>query len=434
MTIAAILIVICLFVMLVIGVPIGVAFGLGALALALVWGIQLSMFESVPYQAVSLFPLLAIPLFMLVGELMKEGRMSDDLIDFSERIAGRLRGALGHSVIAASALMSLITGSSVATVAAIGSVVTKPMEKRGYKLGYIGALVAVSALLGVLIPPSIPLVLYGSVVGVSITQLLVASMLPGILATLVLAIVHWRMLPKVLPNGQEIHQYTQNSDGTPISGSFNNVLLRALPSLSLTVIIFGGLYTGWFTPTEVAGVAAVFILLVSFAMRRLNLKTAYSAFRAASIMTAAIFTILLFTSLFNRVITLEQLPQYFAEFFINITDNKYLFLLLVNVMLLLVGMFMETNAAVLLLGPLLAPSAAKYNIDPVHFGIIVVTNIELGLITPPMAGNLFVAAKVTGAPMSQILKYLPYFFVSMVLFQLALTFIPALSLWYRYLP
>lgn len=425
------LILVGLFLLLVLGVPLGIAFGLAGLGLAITWNFPFSLVETVPYQAVSLFPLLAIPLFMLLGELMKHGRMSDDLIAFTDRAVGRIRGALGYSVIAASALLSLITGSSVATVAAIGTVVTKPMLARGYDSAYIGAIIAAAALLGVLIPPSIPLVLYGSVVGVSVTQLLVASMVPGFVAAFILAGVHFLLLNRVLPGGRERNQ--AQTDPNYVKDARSIVVARAFPSLLLMVVIFGGLYSGLVTPTEIAGIAGVYVLLAGWLMRRLNPNSTFLAFRGAAIMTASIFAILLFTSVFNRVIVLEQVPQHAAEIFLSMTDNKIVFLLIVNVMLLVVGMFMETNAAILLLGPLLAPSAARYGIDPVHFGLIVVTNIELGLITPPLAGNLFVAAKVTGASMGQMLRYLPYFFFSMVAFQLLLTFWPALSLWYRYI-
>jgi tripartite ATP-independent transporter DctM subunit len=323
----------------------------------------------------------------------------------------------------------------VATVAAIGSTVGKEMIDRGYPPGYTAALNASTGLLGVLIPPSIPLILYGSIVGVSITQLFMASLLPGIVMIIMFMIVHALLSRRVLPGGRERHPVASGhslSTSNPVANLRPfKVLLRALPALTLPVLVLGGIYSGIFTPTEAAAVAALYALLVVIASRAVGRRDLERVFLKAAMAAAAILVIIGFTSIFNRAMVLEQVPQSIATWAITVTDSPLVFLMIVNVILLLVGMFMETNAATLLMGPLLAPTAAKYGIDPVHFAIILVTNIELGLLTPPMAANLYVAARTNRVPIMELLRHLGWFLLACLFMMALITYVPQLSLWYR---
>lgn len=418
-----------LFGMLVLGVPVGVAFALIVMAKADAWNIDLLSLASIPYDTISAFPLLAIPLFLLGGELMNRGGLIRQLTAVCDQVLKWSKAPLGHVMIAASALMGAITGSSVATVAAIGGTVGKEMTARGYPAGYTAALNASAGLLGVLIPPSIPLILYGSIVGVSITQLFTASIGPGVVTLLVFFVVHALMVRRVLPGGRELRPAASVREAARGTGS---VFVRSVPALMLPVLVLGGIYSGVFTPTEAAAVAAVYALAVTVLGRMTRLGELSGIFGRAAVSSAAILVIIGFTSIFNRAMVLEQIPQSIATYATSLTDSPLVFLLAVNLVLLLIGMFMETNAATLLMGPLLAPAAARYGIDPVHFAIILVTNIELGLLTPPMAANLYVAARTIGCNVVNLLRYLGPFLLAALAVQALITYVPQLSLWYRF--
>ena len=427
------MIAIFLFVLLLFGVPVGIAFSLIVMTQAKAWNIDFSVLASLPFDTISSFPLLAVPLFLLGGELMNRGGLIRQLTAVCDMFLTWSKAPLGHVMIVASALMGAITGSSVATVGAIGGTVGKQMGERGYPAGYIAALNASSGLLGVLIPPSIPLILYGSIVGVSITQLFMASTLPGILMMTAFGVVHTLLARRVLPGGREHLPSTgvaSSSPGDPVR-SKRLIVTRSLPALILPVLVLGGIYSGIFTPTEAAAIAALYALLVIVLGRLARSRDLPGIFGRAGLSSAAILVIIGFTSIFNRAMVLEQVPQAIAAFATSFTDSAVVFLLVVNIVLILVGMFMETNAATLLMGPLLAPAAATFGIDPVHFAIIVVTNIEIGLLTPPMAANLYVAARTVGSDVLSMLRHLGWFVFAAFAVMAAITYVPQISLTYR---
>ncbi|NMG29703.1 TRAP transporter large permease [Aromatoleum evansii] len=416
------------------GVPVGIAFTLLVIANAERWNVDWSVLPSITYDTVTVFPLLAIPLFLLGGQLMSHGGLIRQLTAVCDVLIGRFRAHLGHVMVLSSALMGAITGSSVATVAAIGSTVGKEMIDRGYSPGYTAALNASAGLLGVLIPPSIPLILYGSIVGVSITQLFLASLMPGIVMIVAFMIVHASLASRVLPDGKERSAAAVGSKEASVPAIVarrSSVFFKALPALMLPVLVLGGIYSGIFTPTEAAAVAALYALLVTVVNRVVGPRDLEKIFLSAALSAAAILVIIGFTSIFNRAMVLEQVPQSIAAWAITVTDSPLVFLLVVNVILLVVGMFMETNAATLLMGPLLAPTAAKYGIDPIHFAIILVTNIELGLLTPPLAANLYVAARTNRVPIIELLRHLGWFLLACLVLMALITYVPQLSLWYR---
>lgn len=416
--------------MLVVGIPIGIAFPLLVIGKSDAWGIDWSVLPSTTFDAISAFPLLAIPLFILGGEVMNRGGLIRQLSAVCDRLLGWARAPMGHVMIAASALMGAITGSSVATVAAIGGTVGPEMMRRGYAPGYTAALNASAGLLGVLIPPSIPLILYGSIVGVSITQLFMAAMLPGIVMMLAFMVVHTCLRRKVLASGREL-QVAGSATIAQAGESMARVLWRAMPAMLLPVLVLGGIYSGVFTPTEAAAIAALYALAMTMLARTLRFAELKGVFHRAALSSAAILVVIGFTSVFNRAMVLQQIPQDIAAFAASATDSAIVFLLVVNLVLLVIGMFMETNAATLLMGPLLAPAAARFGIDPVHFGIILVTNIEIGLLTPPMAANLYVAARTNNVPVMSLLRYLVWFLAACLVVMALITFVPALPLWYR---
>ncbi len=287
-----------------------------------------------------------------------------------------------------------------------------------------------------LIPPSIPLILYGSIVGVSITELFLSSLGPGMVMIVAFMIVHASLARRVLPGGKEKPAAVPSGEARPATdaapASRTSVFVRAVPALMLPVLVLGGIYSGIFTPTEAAAIAALYALLVTLVSRAVGVRDLEKIFLSAALSGAAILVIIGFTSIFNRAMVLEQVPQSIAMWAVTVTDSPIVFLLVVNVILLVVGMFMETNAATLLMGPLLAPTAAKYGIDPIHFAIILVTNIELGLLTPPLAANLYVAARTNRVPIIDLLRNLGWFLVACLVVMVLITYVPQLALWYRF--
>lgn len=415
-----------LFLLLAIGVPIGMAFGLAGFAFGTDNAIPLESLASIPYESVTSFPLLAIPLFLLMGELMKVGQLADQLLAVVGKLVGRLRYSMGYIVVGTCAFLGAITGSSVATVSAVGGLVTRPMLDRGYPLSYIGAITASAGLLGCLIPPSIPLIIYGSTIGVSVADLFLASLVPGLLCVVLFAIVHRLVAPRLARDGT-VPDCGANTPVLPAAAQSH--WWDSLPALAMPIVVLGGIYGGVLTPTEAAAAGCVYALLICLLKRKRASNAIRSALVTAAIVSGAILAILAFASVFNRALTLAQVPMQLAEFALSLTTDPAIFLLLVNLVMLLVGMLMETNTAVLLMAPLLAPVAQRYGIDPLHFGVLLVTNIEVGLLTPPMAANIFVASKATGAPVASLLRYVWPFLLAALLLLLLITFLPILSTW-----
>lgn len=420
-----------LFIFLFIGVPIGFSFALSGLLGGCLSGLPLGTLTGTPYQAVSSFPLMAIPFFLLAGELMNQGKLIDRLVDFTDFTLSWLKGRLGYVTVISSAFLGAMTGSSVATVAAIGGSIGERMVKKGYKRSYVAAVIASSGLLGVLIPPSIPLIVYGSAVGASVAELFLATIVPGILMTTIFLAMHRFMIPRVLVKNESDKQEESAKSELNFYQNFTTTIWKSMPALILPIIILGGIYSGVFTPTEAAAAAGVYAILVILFGRMIRLNQLPNIFYRATLSSIAILTIIAFTSIFNKVLIFEQVPQKIAELAIGLTDSPFIFLIITNVLLFLVGMFMETNAAVLLMAPLLYPAAMEFGIDPIHFGIILVTNIEIGLITPPMAANLYVSSKVNKSPLVEMLPYVARFLTAAVIGLLLITYIPMLSLWYR---
>jgi C4-dicarboxylate transporter DctM subunit len=294
------------------------------------------------------------------------------------------------------------------------------MVKRGYDVGFAGATQAVSGELGVIIPPSIPMILFGISAGVSIGDLFIAGFLPGVLIGLSLILLVWYLAKQKGYRGEEGITWAMRA----------KAFKEAFLALLMPVIILGGIYGGFFTPTEAAVVAVVYAFIVGvFVYREVKWKDLVDIFSRSSITTSIIMIIIANAGMFGWILTREQIPQKVAEMFTTFSDSPYVFLILVNILLLFVGMFFETSASIIILAPLLTPVAMALGIDPVHFGMIMIVNLAMGMVTPPVGVNLFVACQIANIKLERLTKaLLPFFFV-LILDILIITYVPAISTW-----
>lgn len=403
------------------GVPIAVTIGLASVIGIETHGrLPLLLVAQRMFTGIDSFPLMAIPLFILAGNLMSAGGISHRLVELAKSIIGGIQGGLACSCVLTCMMFASVSGSSVATTFAIGAILIPAMVKHGYPKPLAASIQASSAELGVLIPPSIPLILYGVSTETSIGKLFVAGLGPGLLVAtslmvLVLVICHLRGIGK--------------DDGKDRSG-IATAAYAATPALLVPVVILGGIYSGIFTPTEASAVAVATALIVGMGLyRELKFSHLPAILKQTVISTSAIMIIISAAALFSFLITRSGLPNETAAWFKVMFDSRIMFLLVVNLLLLLVGMFIETSAAILILAPILAPIAVAYGVDPIHFGLIIVVNLALGMITPPLGVNLFAAAAVANLPVEKIIPQLLWFVLTIFGALMIITYVPAITLW-----
>ncbi len=373
------------------------------------------------FTAVDSFPLLAVPLFMVAGNLMETGGISRRLINFCNAVLGWLPGGLGMAAILTCMFFAAISGSGPATVAAIGGIMLPEMEKAGYDKCFAAALMAVAGAIGVIIPPSIPMVNFGVVGSVSIATLFAAGFGPGILVGLALMIVTF-ITAKKYGYGEAVKQ----------KFSLANVgreFLKAFWALLMPVIILGGIYGGIFTPTEAAAVSVVYGFLVGLLIyRELPLKKIPSMFMAAGKSTAMVMMIIASASGFGWILTSARVPDAIATAMLGFSSSKIVILLLINILLLIVGCLLETTAAIIILTPIFLPIVTQLGVNPVHFGIIMVVNLAIGMSTPPLGVNLFVACGIAKISIEQITKAIIWLLIANIIALFVITYIPGISL------
>ena len=411
------------FVFLVMGIPITFVLGLTATLAFLIRQdlIFLSLIPQRMFSGLSIFTIMAIPFFFLAAELMSKSRITDDLVRFADALVGRLKGGLAQVNILASAFFAGISGSAIADVAGLGSIEIKAMTKAGYPKPFSAALTVASSLIGPMIPPSIIMVLYGSIMQVSIAAMFLGGLLPGLLLALMLmAMVHFMADRHGFPRREEKLSRQE----------FMQATRNALLALFMPGIILGGILGGIFTPTEAAAVAVLYAFLIgTFVKRTLRLADLAPILLKVAVMTSVVFMVLATANILAWIIGLERLPEAIAKVLLHITENPYLLLLLVNGLLILVGMFMDIGAAVIVLAPILGPVMVSQGVDPVHFGIVMSLNLVIGLSTPPVGPCLFVAASITGLRIETISRAMLPFYSLQVAFLLVVTYFPALTLW-----
>ncbi|MBM4764695.1 TRAP transporter large permease [Bacillus sp. B15-48] len=416
------IVVIAFFVLLLIGVPIAFVLGLSTLVGVLVTD-NFTILGSMPSRMMNglqNFGLVAIPLFVLLGEVMNHGGITQRLINFAKTIFGHFRGGLAYVNIAANMFLSSIIGSSAAQTAIMGQVMVPAMEKEGYKRDFSTALTTASSIVGPLIPPSVPFIIYGVTAGVSIGGLFLAGIVPGVLFSLAFGIYIYFVARK---------ENMPKLDRAPLNQAFKDTLM-VLPALFIPVVILVGITSGIFTATESAAFAIFIALIVGFFLYRdLKIKHLWQIFLNACV-TSSIVTFLLATAnIFGYIIAYEKVPERIAEIFLALADGPLMFLLLSNILLLVVGLFIDSIVALILLVPILLPIAITYGVDPIHFGVIVVLNLTLGLMTPPVGAVLFIASSITKVKIEQITaKLIPFIIISLIIL-LLITYVPSISLY-----
>lgn len=414
------ILILCAVVLLFIGAPIAVAIA-GSTAVA-VGSTGIFGLEVVPQQmfiALNSFPLMAIPFFILAGHLMQVGGISERLIDFGSALIGHLTGGLAMAAVLTSMFFAAISGSGAATVAAIGSILIPAMLARGYGRGFTAANQAVSGALGVVIPPSIPLILFAVAANESAGDMFLAGILPGVVVTMSLLIMAYFYSRKRGYKG------VQKVAGKELFVAFR----RSILALLMPVIVLGGIYGGVFTPTEAAVVAVLYALLVGLVYRRFTFRKLVDAFADSAVTSAVVMIVIAAAGLFAFFMNVLGFPDRVLGFMQSINLGVIGFLVFVNIILLIAGMFIEAAAAILIFVPILLPMAVGLGIDPVHFGMIMVVNLAVGLVTPPVGLNLFVASDLAKIPLGTLSKAVIPFILVLLVSIAIVSGIPQLSLW-----
>lgn len=415
--------IISFLVTLVIGVPIAITLGLSTLAAVLYDGRFPAMVIPQRFFAgLDSFPLLAIPFFLLSAELMSGGRLTDVLLRFASACVGHMRGGLGHANILTMTFFSGISGSALADAAGPGSIIAKMMRETGYSPGYAAAMTASAAIVGPIIPPSIIMVIYALTDNsVSVTGLFLAGIVPGIMiSSALLAVNYWI----------SVRRDYRSFEARPSWAEFAVITWRALPALLLPLIILGGIHSGAFTPTEASAVAVFYAWIAGrFVYRTLTLDKIPAILVRTAIMTASVMLIISTSDAFAWALTVLQIPQAISEFIVSLGLGPIGFLIAINIFLLLFGIFMEPLPGVMILVPILAPVADAMDINSLQFAMVVILNLTLGMITPPVGGLLFVTSLVTKVPMNALVRELwPLLGAEIVVLAL-LTFVPGFSTW-----
>ncbi|ORE93481.1 TRAP transporter large permease [Acuticoccus yangtzensis] len=366
------------------------------------------------------FPLLAVPFFILAGNLMNTAGITERIFDFAKALVGWARGGLGHVNVGASVIFAGMSGAAVADAGGLGAIEIKAMRDAGYDPGFSVGVTAASSTIGPIIPPSLPMVIYGVVAGASIGQLFAAGFIPGLVMAVSLMVMVFYYA--------RVRNYPR--DARFSISRLGSAYRRAFLSLMTPVIIVGGILTGAFTPTEAAIAACVWALFLGLIVyRTLTLKRFLRVSYDTIETTAVVLFIVAAASIFAWVLTSNRVPEHFASLLLSASDNPIVILILINLILLIVGCFMETVAAITILVPVLLPIAVKVGVDPVHFGVIMVLNLMLGLLTPPIGMVLYVLSRVSGVPFERCVTATAPFLIPLGLVLILITFVPAVTMW-----
>ena len=420
---ASVILLISACIYLTIGVPVAFALGLSTVTALLVSGnFPLLVLLKETFTGIDSFPLMAVPFFILAAELMSGGSLTEVLLKFAGQFVGHRRGGLGYTNVVSLTFFSGISGSALADAAGPGSMLIRMMDKAGYSRAYAAALTASTAIVGPIIPPSIIMIIYALADdNVSVGALFVAGLIPGVLIAIAMCVVNWYVSKQ---------RNYKGDDESPTRQQILETTWKALPAILLPVIILGGMRAGWFTPTEASVVAVFYALLCGkYVYRTLEWKAVPDILSRSALLTASVLLIIGMSASFAWVLTIEGVPQIVANWIVEMQLSPWTFLIVINIFLLLFGIFIEPLPGVMVLVPILAPVAAKVGIDPIHFAMIVIYNLTLGMITPPVGGLLFVTSNVSRVPLSDLTRELKPFLWAHGVVLVVLTFVPALSNW-----
>jgi tripartite ATP-independent transporter DctM subunit len=402
------------------GLP--VAFGMGVLALTyLVVAGDFSLM-TMPQKLVTgmdSFLLLAIPFFLLAGALMNAGGITARLVDFSTALVGHVYGGLGHVTVVANLIMSGMSGSAAADAAATGSVLIPGMVRQGYTPGFAAAISAAAATIGPIIPPSIAFVIFGSLTGVSVGQLFLAGFLPGLLMGVYLMVTCY-----LIARRRGYGAVAPRASAREVWRTFR----RAGPAMLTPVVVLGGIVAGVVTPTEAAAVAVLYTLLLGLAYRELAWRAIPGLLTEVVVTTSVVYLLLGVFNLLGWILAVEHIPQTLADAFLALTDDPWLVLLVINLMLFLLGIPIEPVPLMVILGPMLVPVVVSYGIDPVHFGVVFVFNVVLGVITPPVGTNMFITCSIASCSVGEFTRESLPFITALVLLLLLITYVPEITL------
>lgn len=398
------------------GFPVVLAIGLPCLAYLFINGIPVDLVAQRMLYSLDSFPLIAVPVFLFVGSVMNCSGISHYIYQFANTAVGRLPGGLAQVNIFGSLVFSGISGSALADIGGLGRIEIDAMRKKGFNVPFACAVTSSSAIIGPIFPPSIPLIIYGTVTGASVLQLLLGGILPGLICTaMLMGTAAWLAKRRNYPRAERWPTYKE----------FLTDMWPAIPALAAPVVLTAGMLGGWFTPTEVASVTVAYTVLIgTFYYKKLTLNglriAAFETIRA----TSGILIIVSVAALFGWILSVEQIPQQITAAMLSFSKDPYVLLFIVNVMLLIVGMFLDSTTAILVIAPIIAKPLMAAGVDPVHLGMVVVFNLMIGLVTPPMGLSLYLVADIAKVKMRDVLKEMLPFYVPLVGTLILITYVP----------
>jgi C4-dicarboxylate transporter DctM subunit len=422
MDLAIILTFVALATFLLLSVPIGIAIGLSVV-------VGMTASDILPYEfliqkmitSLDVFPLMAVPFFIMAGEIMQKGSMAQRLLAVSRALVGHLTGGMAHISILTSMFYGSLSGSAPATVAAVGGIMIPAMEKEKYSKSFSTAVNTAAGCLGVIIPPSVPLIIYGTTAGVSVGDLFIAGIIPGLFIGACLMVCSYILARK--------YGFTGTGKRAPVK-EILFTFRDALPALMVPIIVLGGIYGGLTTPTEAGVIAVVYSLIVEgLILRTLSWQKVIDVFKGTSLTTSSIFLVVATATALGQILLFYNLPNQLVEILVSISDNKFILLPIILIFLLIMGTFMDALANILILTPLLLPVVKVLGVDPIHFGIVMIVCSSMGFLTPPVGVNLFVGCSIANLSIEKLSVAVMPFLFTMILALLALTFIPQISLW-----
>ena len=402
--------------LLVIGVPISISIGASAVLGCLSLGYPLVVIGQKMVSGIDSFLLIAVPLFILAGNLMNAGKITEKIFDTAKELVGWIPGGLGHANVVSSIIFAGMSGSAVADAGGLGAIEMEAMKKNGYDEDFAGAVTAASSVIGPIFPPSIPLIIYGSVASVSVDQLFMGGVVPGLLMGVLLMVM---VLYFAIVRRYERHPFRLRA--------LIRQFLGSIPALITPVIILCGFVVGWFTPTEASSIAVIYSLLIAlFLYRTLDWKSFKKCLKDSAISSANTLFIIGTSTLFTYVMAMEGISRQFADVILGISSNPNVVLLVINVLLLVLGMVMEPGAILTLMLPVLLPIANGLGLDLVHFGVMVVLNLMIGQVTPPFGVCLFVISDVNKLKLERLYRSILPFLVPLILTLILVTYIPGI--------